>query len=190
MTNMKRARHTAEHLSSTENVQVSDVPCVIYGLYERTTPTLVWYVGQTVNPDGRLGFYRSKSARCSQTLQAWLEQTARDGKHWEMRVLEHCSSSVSAERERYWIETCRARNPKLLNCTVPISGTDRTRAGMIRAKREGTRSGRAIGRPRAGLEARCRELRAAGLSLKRIGMTLGCSPAYVCKSVKGRYERP
>ena len=60
----------------------------------------------------------------------------------------------------------------------------RTKAGMQRAKQRGTRSGRAIGRPRAGLESRCRELRASGLSLKRIGATLGCSPAYVCKSLQ------
>ena len=60
----------------------------------------------------------------------------------------------------------------------------RTKAGMRRVMTTGTATGKPVGRPRAGLESRCRELRASGLSLKRIGMTLGCSPAYVCKSLQ------
>lgn len=61
----------------------------------------------------------------------------------------------------------------------------RTKAGMRRVMTTGTATGKPVGRPRAGLESQCRELRASGLSLKRIGMTLGCSPAYVHKSVQG-----
>jgi DNA invertase Pin-like site-specific DNA recombinase len=60
----------------------------------------------------------------------------------------------------------------------------RTKAGMQRVMTHGTASGQPVGRPRAGLESRCHELRAAGLSFKRIGMSLGVSPAYVHKSLR------
>lgn len=60
----------------------------------------------------------------------------------------------------------------------------RTKAGMRRVMTHGTASGQPVGRPRAGLERRCRELRASGMSLKHIGMTLNVSPAYVHKSLR------
>jgi DNA invertase Pin-like site-specific DNA recombinase len=60
----------------------------------------------------------------------------------------------------------------------------RTKAGMQRVMTHGTASGQPVGRPRVGLESRCRELRAAGLSFKRIGISLGVSPAYVHKSLR------
>lgn len=59
----------------------------------------------------------------------------------------------------------------------------RTKAGMRRVMVTGTATGKPVGRQRANLEGRCRELRAAGLSLKRIGRTLNVSPAYVHKSL-------
>ena len=55
----------------------------------------------------------------------------------------------------------------------------RTKAGLQRAKQNGAR----LGRPRANLERRCRELRASGMTVRRIGAALGCSIGYVHRSL-------
>jgi DNA invertase Pin-like site-specific DNA recombinase len=60
----------------------------------------------------------------------------------------------------------------------------RTKAGMARVRTYGTASGHPVGRPRAGLETRCRELRASGFTLKRIGASLGVSVPYVHKALR------
>jgi DNA invertase Pin-like site-specific DNA recombinase len=54
--------------------------------------------------------------------------------------------------------------------------TDRIHAGIARARKHGTKSGKAIGRPLAptrDVERRARELRAKGYGLVRIGRALG-----------------
>jgi DNA invertase Pin-like site-specific DNA recombinase len=71
----------------------------------------------------------------------------------------------------------------------------RTKAGIARAKVKGTRSGKPVGRPfasaafaspasRTGLEDRCRQLRATGLSFKKIGQQLGVSVGYAHKAIR------
>ncbi len=57
---------------------------------------------------------------------------------------------------------------------------ERTRLGMERVRREGTRSGRPIGRPRAGTKpepADVRRARAEGLSWRAVATELRCTPS-------------
>jgi len=68
---------------------------------------------------------------------------------------------------------------------------ERVKAGMSRIKAHHqatgewtTESGDPIGRPRTGLERRCRELRAKGLSFKKIGQQLGVSVGYAHKAIR------
>jgi DNA invertase Pin-like site-specific DNA recombinase len=60
--------------------------------------------------------------------------------------------------------------------------SERTKAGMRRVMATGTASGKPVGRPRTGLESRCRELRQAGLSFLRIAVSLNVSASYVRKA--------
>ena len=65
--------------------------------------------------------------------------------------------------------------------------SERVRAGLDRAKSQGSKSGRPIGRPRAVFSRdRARELRAQGWSWRKIARTLGVSAATVCRAC----ERP
>lgn len=62
---------------------------------------------------------------------------------------------------------------------------ERVKAGMARAKKHGTRSGNAIGRPLTKLNiAAVRRRREAGESLRRIAGTLKVSPALLVKRLK------
>jgi DNA invertase Pin-like site-specific DNA recombinase len=58
---------------------------------------------------------------------------------------------------------------------------ERVRSGMAKAKKQGTKSGNAIGRPpvRAEIEARIRELRASGLGVIKTAKTAGCGVSVV-----------
>lgn len=58
---------------------------------------------------------------------------------------------------------------------------ERIRAGLERARRAGTKSGQAIGRPRAPMEveARIRELRAAGKGMLKIAAEVPCGVSVV-----------
>ena len=58
---------------------------------------------------------------------------------------------------------------------------ERVKSGMARAKKNGTKSGNAIGRPSvsAEVEARIRELRASGLGIVKTAKTAGCGVSVV-----------
>jgi DNA invertase Pin-like site-specific DNA recombinase len=58
---------------------------------------------------------------------------------------------------------------------------ERVRAGLARARVQGTKSGRAIGRPGVGeeVEARIRELRSEGMGMLRIAKAAGCGVSVV-----------
>ena len=58
---------------------------------------------------------------------------------------------------------------------------ERVKSGMARAKKNGTKSGNAIGRPAvsADVEARIRELRATGLGIVKTAKTAGCGVSVV-----------
>jgi DNA invertase Pin-like site-specific DNA recombinase len=58
---------------------------------------------------------------------------------------------------------------------------ERVRAGMARAKKSGTKSGKAIGRPAVAttVENRIRELRADGLGMIKIAAEAGCGVSVV-----------
>lgn len=62
---------------------------------------------------------------------------------------------------------------------------ERVLAGLARARKQGTRSGLAIGRPRvsATVEARIRELRSQGIGVLKIARTLGCGASTVQRVV-------
>jgi DNA invertase Pin-like site-specific DNA recombinase len=64
--------------------------------------------------------------------------------------------------------------------------SERVRAGLTRARQYGTRSGRAIGRPEALFRRyQALELRAKGLSWRKIAQTVGVSPATVRRGLSG-----
>ena len=58
---------------------------------------------------------------------------------------------------------------------------ERVKSGMARAKKNGTKSGNAIGRPSVStdVEARIRELRASGLGIVKTAKTAGCGVSVV-----------
>lgn len=63
-----------------------------------------------------------------------------------------------------------------------IQISDRTKAGLRRVKREGTRSGNPIGRPSAQVDmAKVAKRRAKGESFRSIASDLGVSAALLCK---------
>ena len=67
--------------------------------------------------------------------------------------------------------------------------SERVRAGLDRAKSQGTKSGKPIGRPRAVYARnRARELRAQGWSWRKIARTLGVSAATVRRACQGPSE--
>jgi len=67
--------------------------------------------------------------------------------------------------------------------------SERVRAGMMRAKQFGTRSGRSIGRPAALFRRdQALELRAQGLSWRKIAQTVGVSPTTVRRACHGSME--
>jgi len=63
---------------------------------------------------------------------------------------------------------------------------ERIHAGLARAKKVGTKSGQAIGRPRASedVEARIRELRAEGLGMVKIAAAIPCGVSVVQRVLK------
>ncbi|MCV2360995.1 recombinase family protein [Paucibacter sp. TC2R-5] len=63
---------------------------------------------------------------------------------------------------------------------------ERIHAGLARAKKVGTKSGLAIGRPRASedVEARIRELRAEGLGMVKIAAAIPCGVSVVQRVLK------
>lgn len=63
----------------------------------------------------------------------------------------------------------------------------RTKAGMARAKAQGTKSGRPIGRPpNPASTDQLIELRSQGFSLKQIGQKVGMTKAGICKRLRNR----
>lgn len=67
--------------------------------------------------------------------------------------------------------------------------SERVRAGLTRAKQCGTRSGKAIGRPAALFRRdQALELRAQGLSWRKIAQTVGVSPTTVRKACQGSLD--
>jgi len=67
--------------------------------------------------------------------------------------------------------------------------SERVRAGLMRAKQYGTRSGRSIGRPAALFRRdQALELRAQGLSWRKIAQTVGVSPTTVRRACYGSME--
>lgn len=65
---------------------------------------------------------------------------------------------------------------------------ERVKAGIERARRTGTKSGQAIGRPRASeqIEARIRELRAEGMGIVKIAREVPCGVSVVQRVVAER----
>jgi putative DNA-invertase from lambdoid prophage Rac len=92
--------------------------------------------------------------------------------------------------------TCRPGGDAMSNLLLTILGAvaeferdlirDRTRLGMARVKREGSRSGRPIGRPRKGdapSPSTVERARASGLSWRAVAAELACTVASARRAV-------
>lgn len=87
----------------------------IYALLDPRTQD-VRYVGQTVNPERRLGEYAECRAHRNVRLYRWLDGLRRRGLEPVMRTLESGLSPVQADQqEAYWIRRFRAEEAPLLN---------------------------------------------------------------------------
>lgn len=77
------------------------------------------YVGQSINPIGRLSQHWTGRGRGTGILNAAIEQFGRDRFAW--KILEHCSEPLLKDRELFWTTDYFRRGFGLLNRDpVPI----------------------------------------------------------------------
>lgn len=87
--------------------EISMTDCWIYGLTDKYGT--VWYIGRTQSPLSRLAGHNT--AGYPKGIVALRNKI----RHFDMKILEHCTVKTSKEREVFWIGEYRKVNPKLLN---------------------------------------------------------------------------
>lgn len=89
----------------------------IYGLFDTRAPELIQYVGKTRCVEVRKNQHRNGNT--GKRVVEWIKNLEAEGFPFGIKVLEVVSSTIGAERERFWINHWGRKNPQLLN----IQGT-------------------------------------------------------------------
>lgn len=128
---------------------------------------------------------RDAAARKFDVLVFWsLDRLTREGTLATLRYLESLESYGVRWRSLMepWIDSVGPFRDVIVSLLASLAKqervrlSERVRAGLVRAKQLGTRSGRPIGRPKAVFPRdRARELRTAGYSWREIAKVLGVS---------------
>jgi DNA invertase Pin-like site-specific DNA recombinase len=142
---------------------------------------------------------RDAAARKFDVLLFWsLDRLTREGTLATLKYLELIESYGVHWRSltEPWIDSAGPFRDVIISLLASLAKQERVRiservqAGLMRAKQYGTRSGKAIGRPPAVFRRdQAIELRAQGLSWRKIGQTVGASPTTVRRVCKGPTER-
>jgi DNA invertase Pin-like site-specific DNA recombinase len=132
---------------------------------------------------------RDAAARRFDVLFFWsLDRLTREGTLATLKYLEILESYGVRWRSltEPWIDSAGSFRDVIISLLASLAKqetvrtSERVRAGLARAKQYGTRSGRAIGRPRAVFQRdQALELRRKGLSWREIAKTMGVSPSTI-----------
>ena len=141
---------------------------------------------------------RDAAARRFDVLFFWsLDRLTREGTLATLKYLELLEAYGVRWRSltEPWIDSAGPFRDVIISLLASLAKqervriSERVRAGLTRAKQYGTRSGRAIGRPAALFRRdRALELRAQGLSWRKIAQTVGVSPTTVRRACQGSLD--
>ena len=109
---------------------------LVYGLFDLRCPDVICYVGKTSRPFPEKGHMARvkqhlRGLGSTERLRNWIKETS--PQNIGQRVLEIVSASEWRERERYWIEIWREKNPNLLNVRAG-GGGDNVSLSEVRRK--------------------------------------------------------
>ena len=138
---------------------------------------------------------RDAAARRFDILFFWsLDRLTREGTLANLKYLEVLESYGVRWRSltEPWIDSAGPFRDVIISLLASLAKqervriSERVRAGLVRARQQGTRSGRSIGRPRALFQRdRALELRRQGLSWRKIAKTIGVSPTTIRRACQG-----
>jgi hypothetical protein len=100
----------------------------IYALVStRDGGNAVWYVGQSVDVQGRFEKHHLKDAKAGRKKASWIRAELEAGFTVYPRVVEECTTANANEREAFWIEFFARTNAGLTNGTNGTGSAQRRR---------------------------------------------------------------